>query len=366
MANVMYLSPEQAKRAIYLNWMATLIAKQKGLTLKVPTALVGDTGCGKTDSVRAFAKQLSDAATRNETESHLWTVRMSHVLPEDLGGYAARDDAKGKLVHYMMDALPFDSEAAGVIFLDEFDRAPPENQNAALPLVYGDDFHGHRISDNAYVCIAMNGTADNYTTPLSQAIRTRVCSIFVSRDAADGAGSYDRWAAENGIPNVVRLFHRVSGNLIQSAQEFEELAVCTPRTLDMAGMVYEAKKVIEKQGRVKVDDVYHACIAGLIGMAAATQFMVNEQLAESVDVVKVVTEPDTALLPQTSIIAFAMDAVTGHIKTLPSSQHKQAALNACRYANRLTNKELVKMFIDRIAAAIPTVVATPEFIQYTK
>ena len=55
MSNIIYLSPDQAKRAIYLNWTATLIAGKMGLTLKVPTALVGDTGCGKTDAVRAFA-----------------------------------------------------------------------------------------------------------------------------------------------------------------------------------------------------------------------------------------------------------------------------------------------------------------------
>ena len=76
MSNIIYLSPDQAKRAIYLNWTATLIAGKMGLTLKVPTALVGDTGCGKTDAVRAFAKQLQDAASKNNTTSHLWTVPM--------------------------------------------------------------------------------------------------------------------------------------------------------------------------------------------------------------------------------------------------------------------------------------------------
>ena len=32
------------------------------------------------------------------------------------------------------------------IFLDEFDRAPPKKQNAALSLVYGDGSYEHSIS----------------------------------------------------------------------------------------------------------------------------------------------------------------------------------------------------------------------------
>ena len=365
MSSIIYLSPEQAKRAIYLNWTATLIAGKMGLTLKVPTALVGDTGCGKTDAVRSFSKQLQDAASKGNATSHLWTVRMSHVLPEDLGGYAAKDDAKGKLVHYMMDALPFDCEDAGVIFLDEFDRAPPENQNAALPLVYGDDFHGHSISSNAYVCLALNGTSDNYTTPLSQAIRTRVCSLFISRNSGDGASSYAKWAAENGIPEVVRMFHQVSGHLIASQQGFEELAVCTPRTLDMAGMITLAKRAIEKQGRVKVDDVYDACIAGVIGASAASQYLVNEQLLNEVKPADIVADPLNCRMPRVQIMSFVIDAVVGYIKGLPAAEHKPSAVAVMGFIGRLSNKELAKMFVDKLADTIPTVVATPEFARFS-
>ena len=47
-----FVSGDQIGRILLLNWRATEIAKGLQLDLKVPTALVGDTGCGKTTVVK--------------------------------------------------------------------------------------------------------------------------------------------------------------------------------------------------------------------------------------------------------------------------------------------------------------------------
>ena len=66
--------------------MATEIAKSVGSTIRIPTALIGDTGCGKTDSVREFY-QLIRAA---KSDAKLWSIRMGHILPGDLVGIRPR------------------------------------------------------------------------------------------------------------------------------------------------------------------------------------------------------------------------------------------------------------------------------------
>lgn len=362
--NVQFISPEQAQRAMVLNWTATQIATKMGLQIKVPTALVGDTGCGKTDAVKAFHHRLDTVMrgkTNGEKGTHLWNIRMSHILPEDLGGYAAKDETTKKLVHYMLDCLPFDTDDTGVIFLDEFDRAPSDNQNAALPLVYGDEFHGHKISSNAYVVLALNGQADNYTTPLSKAARTRVCSLYVSRNAADGLKSYDDWAAKNNIPAVVRYFHANSGQFIRSNQEYEEMAECTSRTLDMAGMITLAKNHLEEKGGVKVSDIYAPCLAGVIGQQAASQYLVNERLMNQYDIDAVLTAPETISPPHYSMIQYVVDAVCHRVHT---SQNKTWALNVLKFADSLRNEEWRKVIYDRMADSYPPIITLPEYTRH--
>jgi len=362
--NIQFLSPEQAQRALLLNWTATLIAKSMKLNIRIPTALIGDTGCGKTDAVRDFYATLREVAKRQNKDTHLWSVRMSHILPEDLGGYAAKDDTTKKLVHYMLDCLPFDSEDVGVIFFDEFDRAPMDNQNAALPALYGDEFHGHAISNNAYVVLAMNGQADNYTTPLSKAACTRVCSLFVSRNSADGYSSYERWAKKNNIPEVVQHFHKFNGNMIQSTEEYKELAVCTSRTLDMAGMILLAKNKIETEGRIKVDDVYNACIAGVIGQAAASQFLINEDMLKSTRPEEILNDPNNAAIPPYRSMQFLIEACLSFIRAAKDMDKGKYAVNGIIFASRIVNEEWRKALMDGLAEVYPKLITMPEYTRY--
>ncbi len=344
------LSPEQAMRAIQLNWLATNIATKKGLNIRIPTALIGDTGCGKTDSVNNFYRDVLKAGRDDAKE---WIFRLGHRLPEDIGGMPTIED--GRLVHKMLTELPFDCNDFGVIFLDEFDRAPIENQNAALPIVYGDSFHGHRISPNAYVVLAMNGTADNYTTPLSQAAATRVCSIYVSRNANDGGDSYRNWAIKNGIPQIAIAFNQYHHSEIKSTMEFEEISVTVPRTVDMAAMISEAKKLCDEKGLMKTNDIYYACIAGVIGQVSATKFLALEEIINSIDVPALLNNPDGYKMIPTENWIYGIDMAISYIATLEKSLHRNMADKLIRYVVRQPNFEHRRIAADRIIEKYPTV-----------
>ena len=131
-------------------------------------------------------------------------------------------------------------------------------------------------------------------------------------------------------------------------------------------MITLAKDQINKAGRVQVDDVYHACIAGVIGVAAMTQYVVNEQMLNEVQPADIIAQPELVRMPKTPIMQFVMDAVIGHINSLPAREHKDAAVAVLKFVGRIENGELAKMFVDRLAKAVPTVVNTPDFIKASR
>jgi len=335
--DITVLSPNEAQNALLLNWMATEIAKEMGLHVRVPTALVGGVGCGKTDSVRSFAVRLKGI----DEGAKLWNVRMSHILPEDLGGYAAKNEESKRLTYYMSESLPFDSDELGVIFLDEFDRASEQNQNAALPLVYGDEFHGHFISTNAYVVLALNGEADEYTTPLSNAARSRVCSIFVKRDLA----SYIDWATKNGIPDNVIQFHRDHGELFGGGCEFSELAICTSRTLDMAGMISLAR---DRLGERISEKVYQACIYGVIGLHAGSKYLLAERLNKLIDFKGIFETPESVEMPAFENYQYIIGVVVNRCK----NDHSLVGA-VITWGKRITSREWQQHLKDELIRVLP-------------
>lgn len=311
-----FVNPEQVGRILTLCWKASRIAASKGLDLRIPVGLVGDTGVGKTTAVRAFYEKLARQLAKKDVKLNLEIMLLSMLPPEDLGGLPYRDDKTKKVLHAMMAHLPFDCDDYTIIFGDEVDRGSNETQNAFLQILLGGKYHGHQLSPNAYPVVALNGTSDIYTNPLSQAARTRMCTIFMSRKATDSATSYDRWAIRNGIPQVCRTFNEQYGTLIQSTDEFEELAVCTPRTLDMCGLVTLAKHEVDAAGSYETDDIYLPIISGLIGLkAGATYLGVEKALMQGVDPESVLDDPKSAeLMEDPSMIYYLIQAACALVK----------------------------------------------------
>ena len=64
-------------------------------------------------------------------------------------------------------------------------------------------------------------------------------------------------------------------------------------------------------------------------------------------------------------MSFVIDSVIGYINGLPASERKPSAVAVMGFIGRLNNKELAKMFVDKLSEAIPTVVATPEFARFS-
>lgn len=366
MANVqMFMNPEQIRRALKLCWKATNLAKQMGLKLRVPVCIVGDTGCGKTEIVTDFYEEMRKKMENRKDKKNVVDLKLnimilSMVPQEDIGGIPTVKD--GKIVHSMMKCLPFDSEEWAINFLDEFDRASPETQNAALQLLLGGSFHGHILSPNSYSICAMNGTADIYTNPLSQAARTRMCTLFMSSKSRGYVDSYNKWSRKKGLPEVCRVLKESHPDLIQSTQEFEELAVCTDRSKDMAGLVSLARQEIDRTGAYETEDIYRPVIAGLIGMTAmATWVGIEEAMQKGIDVEEILRDPlEADLVEDSSMTIYTLNAVMGIIQTKYEGDLKMVRA-AGLYALRYDQDEWIEIWMSSLLSKFPEFVKSSEY-----
>lgn len=359
----LFLSPEQVKRALMLAWRASLIARKMKLDLEIPVALVGDTGVGKTQTVRSFYEVVAEGMKNAEKPKDLkwYKIILSLLEPSDVGGFVVPNIKEGKASHLMLDSLPFDTNDWAIVFADEIDRSTPEVQNTYLQILLGKEFHGHSLSPNTFNIVALNGTSDIYTTPLSKAARTRVCSLFIGGDVKTQQESYDNWAAEKGMPEIVRVFNKVTPPT-RVVHGFEELAEDTPRTRDMVAMLSLAKTSVDEKSSFQTEDIYLPMIAGLIGYETAVQWMALEKIIKEGGVMPddIFKSPDTCSVPsEVSYISFLMYSIIGIIKKEKINKEKKARC-AVIYAKRL-KQEWQQIWRHQLGVNVPEVISTREY-----
>jgi len=336
-----------------------------GEDLAIPIAVIGGTGVGKTSAVKAFHAKIAKHFQEKKKVDVKWVkLILSLYEAPDVGGYTVPDVARKKAIHLMQENLPFDSEDMAIVFADEFDRAEPDVQNAYLQILLGGDFHGHKLSPNAYNILALNGSSDIYTTPLCEAARTRICSIFVGGRTQDTVESYDAWAEEKGMPMFIRTFNRYVP-INRPDPIYEELAEDTSRTRDMAAIVSLERKAVDEQESFRTDDIYMPVIAGLIGMQSAAQFIQMEKIIEKGGVLPedIFRDPADAEVPnEVSYVYFLLESCLGALRADRTKQLKRAE-KCIIYAKRLRS-EWQNIWKYRIGKEVSAVCASNGYITW--
>lgn len=94
---------------------------------RTPVFLWGPPGTGKTSVLEGLAASLKE---------RLWTVLLSIREPQDLGGLPLITKNGVALVPPLW-ARELSENQGGMVFMDEFNTAPPTTQSAALRVIYG-------------------------------------------------------------------------------------------------------------------------------------------------------------------------------------------------------------------------------------
>ena len=310
----------------------------------IPLAVIGPTGCGKTDSVKQFAKRLG---------AKLIIRILSYLERSDIGGIPVPDGDRAKFL--IVKGIPLRSDKPSeepiVLFLDEFDRAPADVQNAALQLLLGGDLNGHQLAENVIVVLAMNGVSDLYTTPLSEAARTRLCTVFMDVDWE----KWGDWAHDNNVHPAVRALSRYKRETVERSHEFHELAVPNPRTMVMASQVLQIAGEME----FETEDILLPTVAGLVGQRAAIETMaLYSRMSSLPDPEDCIHKPTLTMVPRDPVDQWLIaGAVAGLVKGnkgssgLGKANLEKATTYICRVSPEIAFAVFRKMEKDGTAVA---------------
>jgi hypothetical protein len=223
------------------------IRRNRRISFKVPTLILGKPGVGKSDCVH-------QAADGNEVID----IRISLLDPVDLRGLPVvnRGEDGSPLVTW---AKPdFLREGSGILFFDELNCAPPASQNAALQIMLDRKCGSHRLGDGWYIVGAGNKASHKaHVSPLSAPLRNRFNIIDFEPSVED----WTNWAMANGIHDDIIGFVNFRPALLSTLPKDEYSNFASPRTWAFTSE-YVKDGVEDQQDLI-----------GLIGEAASHEFV---------------------------------------------------------------------------------------------
>ena len=259
---VIYLSHDELREAMRLCYRAEMMATAAGSFIKLPAVIWGNPGIGKTSVARALSKDLNEMFAGQNIKSGFWSVSLAIKDVVDLGGHPVPDHENKKMIYFPPGDLPFINQwetdpvtkepirRYGVLVLDDIDRAPTDVRNGAMCLLLDRILNGNTISPNVYVCGTANGESDaGSTSPLGGACGNRVVHLYLRQ-----AKGWSKFLGNKAIESVEDIMPIEQTN-------FREVAMCTPRSIEMAKWVVMAR-------RDETPHVFNAVISGCIGITA--------------------------------------------------------------------------------------------------
>lgn len=186
-----------------------------------PALIEGPTGIGKSELVHEVARGLGVSVV---------TLDLSLLEPPDLVGLPVMKD--GRTTYATPATLPTDG--AGILLLEELNRAERYVQQPALQLLTAGRLHEYQLPAN-WVCFAVTNppTGEYHVTPLDRALEARFMKIRAKADR----GPWLSWAESHGVHLAVRTVVR------EHSRALDEVS---PRSWTYAGQILGAMSSKER------------------------------------------------------------------------------------------------------------------------
>lgn len=186
-----------------------------------PALIEGPTGIGKSELVHEVARGLGISVV---------TLDLSLLEPPDLVGLPVMKD--GRTTYATPATLPTDG--AGILLLEELNRAERYVQQPALQLLTAGRLHEYQLPAN-WVCFAVTNppTGEYHVTPLDRALEARFMKIRAKADR----GPWLSWAESHGVHLAVRTVVR------EHSRALDEVS---PRSWTYAGQILGAMSSKER------------------------------------------------------------------------------------------------------------------------
>lgn len=264
--------------------------------------IVGSPGCGKSQIVHGIAEEFN---------LKVIDLRLSQCDPTDLSGFPT---IVGKKATYApMDTFPIEGDklpdgyAGWLLFLDEFNSAPPAVQAAAYKIVLDRMVGLNHLHKNVAIVCAGNLETDNaIVQPMSTALQSRLVHLELSVDHK----VWIDWATSNGIDHTITSYIEFKpGNLFSFKPDHVDSTYACPRTWEFANRLLKVVPVDSKEAL--------PMLAGTLSEGIAREFLgfckIHKQLP---DIKQIVTNPTSIPMPSEPSILYALTGAISHHATL--------------------------------------------------
>ncbi|MGH0003165.1 AAA family ATPase [Pseudovibrio ascidiaceicola] len=292
----------------------------------MPVFLWGDVGIGKSDSVAAVA---------SKHDADLLDIRLSMFDPVDLRGLPTIQN--GETIWLKPAIWPKDECKPTFLFFDEFDRASPAVQSAALQIVLNRRIGEHKLPDNVRIIAAGNGSTDRVGTQRTSAAGN---NRFAHVQAEPDLDSWRRWAATSGLHPMVIAFVSFRPELLHKRSDKHDKSFPTPRSWASVAEFADAPETIRMD-----------LVTGLIGQGAAAEFEGFVRVFKNLPSLDaVIADPTGSRVPKDPAARYAITAglavkatmqnfqnIITYLERLPQEFSVLGVVDACRRDESLTH-----------------------------
>lgn len=263
--------------------------------------VVGSPGMGKSSIVRQIAAKHN---------LYVIDVRLSQCDPTDINGFPKIMGNKAGYVP--MDTFPVEGDlipdgySGWIIFLDEFNSAPPAVQAAAYKLVLDRMVGRYKLHPNTAIVCAGNLETDNaIVNPMSTAMQSRLVHLELIVDA----GEFIEYAQQQGFHHYITSYIQFKPNVLYTfkADHTDNTYAC-PRTWEFADRLLKVTQDADKD-RLPM-------LAGILSEGVAREFLNFIQIHASLPKPEQIrTSPETVPVPKETSYLWALTGSIGQNST---------------------------------------------------
>ena len=292
---------------------------------KIPVFVWGSPGVGKSSLIRQIASDKS---------MEFIDLRLSLLDPTDLRGIPFFDAANKSAVWAKPEFLPdSNTQAYGILFLDEINSAPPTIQAAAYQLILDRKIGEYTLPANYAIVAAGNYESDRGVT---YRMPTPLANRFVHLDFDLDFTEWKSWAYESMIDaRIISFLSYKPQNLFTFDAKAKEKSFATPRSWSFVNDILNSNLQIEL-----LKDV----IGGAVGIESSDEFMNFCKVVDKLPNIEEIINAKSNEVPQNNSVLYAL--CTGIVYSLKQNSSVENVTNILNYSLFLPNEFSVMLIRD--------------------
>ncbi|MFA7098435.1 MAG: MoxR family ATPase [Gammaproteobacteria bacterium] len=315
-----------------------------------PVMLWGPPGVGKSQMVAQVAARYGVMVI---------DIRLSQMEPSDLRGIPFRS---GELVEWAVPAMLPDRErhgAAGILFLDEINAAPPSVSAAAYQLILDRRLGAYQVPEGWAIFAAGNRQGDRGVTYIMPA---PLANRFSHYEVEPSLDDWVTWAYGNGIDERLIAFLRFRPELLFDFDPAHNpVAFPSPRSWEFA------HRALQKFG--DQPDLLSPALQACVGPAAGIELAAFVENLDKLPDLDAIVRGDPMPVPREIDLQYAVaSALVGRaLRAKGTPQAQEVYDNILAYAANFPQREMGVMLVSDMHRAIgQELFAVPQFSRWAK